>query len=99
MPRTAWVTAAWCAVLAPLLAGSVAWAAESDVSATVLRDPSALMLQRGEKIRVTLRTDEAVEGPFAGAIRDTLFVGPQRAHSGDQPIPFSYIESVERRTG
>lgn len=67
---------------------------------TVLRSSSPFMdLQRGDRIRVRLRSDDPFRARFLAATPETLYFATDRRLRHEARLDFNTVEGLDRRTG
>lgn len=74
--------------------------AESEERDTVLRTSSPFMdLQRGDRVRVRLRTDNSFRARFLAASPETLYFASDKRLRHEGRVDFNSIEGLDRRAG
>lgn len=92
----------WLAAMGAGLALVVGLAprAESEERDTVLRTSSPFMgLQRGDRVRVRLRTEDSFRARFLAASAETLYFASDKRLRHERHMAFNAIEGLDRRTG
>lgn len=82
------------------LVAGLAPLADAEERETVLRTSSAFMdLQRGDRIRVRLRTEDPFRARFLAASPETLYFASDKRLRHEGRLDFNSIEGLDRRAG
>jgi hypothetical protein len=96
----AWTRALIAAGLGLALAIGLPPLAFAQERETVLRTASPFMdLQRGDRIRVRLRTDDSFRARFLAATPETLYFASDKRLRHESRLEFKAIEGLDRRSG